>query len=113
MKKKRKLLLEREAEIVGINHYDGEVAEDKAIRFLREPDNQYDSNAIKVINDNKDQVGYLDRKTAKFLAPFMDKKKVKLRCELVGQGDGFCIPIRLEIYKAKGDSCLTPGGKKN
>ena len=64
MKKKRKLLEQREAGIVGINHYDGEVAEDKAIRFLREPDNQYDKNAIKVINENKEQVGYLDMSRA-------------------------------------------------
>jgi len=99
VKKKYKLIEEREAEIVGINHYEGEFADDRDIRFLREPDNQYDPNAVKIMNANKEQIGYLDRKSAKALAPLMDEKKIKLRCEVVGQGDGYCIPVRLKIYK--------------
>ena len=39
----------------------------------REPDNEYDENAIAVFNESWEQIGYLSRKVAEELAPLMDE----------------------------------------
>jgi single-stranded-DNA-specific exonuclease len=40
--------------------------------LIREPDNAFDPNAVKVVRWDHQQVGYLNRELAKILAPRMD-----------------------------------------
>ncbi len=106
--KKQELLGAFDAEIVGIRHYAGKIELDGTFRCRREPGNEYDKNAIKIINEEGEQIGYLDRQTAKVLAPYMDDKSIRLRCDVTGEGD-FCIPILVRIYQPKKESsCLSP-----
>ena len=39
----------------------------------REPFNRYDVNAIKVVRNNGEQIGYISRHLARSLAPLMDR----------------------------------------
>ena len=42
-----------------------------SIELIREPDNKYDTNAIKVLADGE-QIGYLGKEYAAIMAPMMD-----------------------------------------
>lgn len=46
---------------------------DTAIILQREPTNSYDSNAVMVVTENNEQIGYLNRKLALVLAPILDQ----------------------------------------
>lgn len=69
--------------VVGESHwnYDGSSRQEILTRcqegellvFVREPDNEYDPNAIAVCRFNGEQIGYLDRDLAADLAPEMDE----------------------------------------
>jgi len=48
------------------------LSEGERVSLIREPDNPFDPNAIKVIRWDRQQIGYLDRELAKILAPRMD-----------------------------------------
>lgn len=45
----------------------------------REPFNRYDTNAIKVIRNNGEQIGYINRYLAQSLAPLMDRLNSPIR----------------------------------
>lgn len=47
--------------------------EGEKLLLLREPENSFDSNAIKVVNGKEKQIGYLNAKLAKHFAPLLDR----------------------------------------
>jgi single-stranded-DNA-specific exonuclease len=49
------------------------LTEREQVFLVREPDNPFDSNAVKVTRWDHQQFGYLDRELAKILAPRMDR----------------------------------------
>ena len=42
------------------------------VYLIREPENEFDSNAVKVVRWDKQQVGYLNKELAKIVAPRID-----------------------------------------
>lgn len=46
--------------------------QDISVQLIREPENKYDMNAIKVLADDK-QIGYIGKEYAKIIAPMMDE----------------------------------------
>lgn len=46
--------------------------DDTTVRIEREPNNQYDRNAIKVVANDLGQIGYIGKDYAAILAPMMD-----------------------------------------
>ncbi|MCF6147938.1 MAG: hypothetical protein E3K37_04685 [Candidatus Kuenenia sp.] len=58
-----------------------EYLNDKMVELVREPDNQYDENAIAVKSKNFGRLGYIKRSIAKTLAPIMDNG-VRLMAEI-------------------------------
>ena len=51
-----------------------EVEEDDKLRLEAEPTNPYDSNAIKVLSKNGNQIGYLNRDIAEKVKPALDNE---------------------------------------
>ena len=49
------------------------LTEREQVFLIREPDNAFDSNAVKVQRWDHQQIGYLNRELAKILAPRMDR----------------------------------------
>jgi single-stranded-DNA-specific exonuclease len=49
------------------------LTEREQVYLIREPDNAFDSNAVKVVRWDHQQFGYLNRELAKVLAPRMDR----------------------------------------
>ncbi|XP_077218275.1 DNA/RNA helicase protein [Tasmannia lanceolata] len=64
--------------IVGLKHYEGTISGREMVGLIREPLNPYDTNAIKVINTQTIEVGYIERSSAEILAPLMDSNLVIL-----------------------------------
>lgn len=68
-----------ETVITGRNHYETPLVPGEETKFLREPWNEHDRNAIRALNVLGVQVGYLPRRIAKWMAPLVDREMVKLR----------------------------------
>jgi len=49
------------------------LTEGERVSLVRDPENPFDSNAIKVVRWDKKQIGFLDRELAKTMAPRMDR----------------------------------------
>ncbi|OLN88164.1 Helicase-like transcription factor [Colletotrichum chlorophyti] len=87
--------------IVGVRYYNGYAAPGEVVICLREPNNQYDSNAIRVCNVMGVQIGHLPRKVVEKLAPYVagkDRDEISIEAVLSGEKGMFDCPIRLHIY---------------
>jgi tricorn protease-like protein len=65
--------------LVGVSHRTLEekllvkdLAEGDEVFLIRDPENEYDSNAIKVIDADNNHLGFITSKEAKELAPLLD-----------------------------------------
>lgn len=61
------------ANVVGLQYYTGTINGREMVRLVREPENQFDPNAIKVLNMSGQQVGYIERAVSLALAPYVDE----------------------------------------
>ena len=75
---KAQLLGEVETWIVGRQYHDFEVRADETVTLEREPENDLDQNAIRVENGRSQPVGYLPRKTSRWLAPLLDVERIRV-----------------------------------
>ncbi len=94
-----------DTKIVGIRYYAGIVSDRENTRLQRQPTNQYDRNAIQVLNIAGEQVGHIPREVAAALATQMDELKEDLRCEGFiprGSGNVYTIPVTLSLYGPAG-----------
>jgi single-stranded-DNA-specific exonuclease len=49
------------------------LTEGERVSLIRDPDNPFDPNAVKVVRWDQKQIGFLDRELAKIMAPRMDR----------------------------------------
>lgn len=87
-----------DAKIVGVRYYNGVVTPQELVVLVREPNNQYDANAIRVNNVMGQQIGHIPRKLAEKLAPYLDHGDVVLEGVLTGEKGFYDCPIRLYFY---------------
>lgn len=85
-------------DVVGISYYDGKVNLNESVSLVRQPDNQYDSSAIKVDNVLGQQVGHLPRGTAAVFARYIDSRDVHLEGVVQGNRGVYKIPLWVEVY---------------
>lgn len=64
--------------VVGLQYYTGSISGREIVGLQREPLNQYDSNAIKVLNTRSVQVGHIERSAAMVLAPLLDANVITI-----------------------------------
>lgn len=71
-------------EIVGLQYYKGMVNNQEMVSLVRQPDNRYDPNAVRVDNVSGVQVGHIKRELARPLAGIMDRRlaRVKVSCHV-------------------------------
>ncbi|KAF5591503.1 helicase-like transcription factor [Fusarium pseudoanthophilum] len=84
--------------IVGVRYYRGYASAGENVLCRREPNNQYDSNAIRVDNVVGDQIGHLPRKIVEKLAPYVDRGDVVLEAQLTGEKGFYDCPVKLFFY---------------
>ncbi|ODO06017.1 hypothetical protein L198_01244 [Cryptococcus wingfieldii CBS 7118] len=89
--------------VVGVQYYRGLVGEGESVMLRRDPANEYDSNAIQVVNAGGDQVGHLRRGLAMQLASYMDSNKIFVEGRMAEHNlDGFKhyeLGLDLSIYR--------------
>jgi SWI/SNF-related matrix-associated actin-dependent regulator of chromatin subfamily A3 len=90
---------------VGIRFYDGVAHPGEFVHLVREPDNLYDSNAIRVDNMNLEKVGHIKATVAMTLAPFMDSFKMHLPSSTIqmdgiikAEGNQYTLPLEIEFF---------------
>ncbi|KUI54814.1 hypothetical protein VP1G_02180 [Cytospora mali] len=84
--------------IVGCRYYNGIVSPGEVVVLRREPNNQYDSNAVRVDNVMGAQVGHLPRKLVEKLVPYIDSGDFHVEGMITGEKGYFDCPIRLILY---------------
>ena len=101
-----------DTEIVGIQYHEAEARSGEKAFFNREPDNQYDINAINVKNEDFEDIGHLPRKLVSWLAPLIDSGAIRIEGEISSfesqtnhHSKQYSYPLKLGIY-------LCPKGKK-
>lgn len=64
--------------IAGKDYRPHDVKDGDGLHFVREPQNEYDANAIRIENDECDLVGYIPRTEAKWIAPLLDEDRIQI-----------------------------------
>ena len=64
--------------IVGVQYYTGYASVGEYVVVRREPSNQYDSNALRVENVQRDQIGHIPRAMASKLAKYMVRSELSI-----------------------------------
>nr|XP_043610640.1 putative SWI/SNF-related matrix-associated actin-dependent regulator of chromatin subfamily A member 3-like 1 [Erigeron canadensis] len=89
------------ANIVGLQYYSGRISGREMVALDREPLNQFDPNAIKVLNTRMTQVGHIERKVASVLAPLIDSCLIHVVGIVPNVGKGnvkFKIPCHVNVF---------------
>ena len=86
------------SKIVGIQYYTGHASEGEHVSIRREPSNPYDSNAIRVDNVQRAQIGHIPRQMASKLAPYLDDGSLLVEGALSGAKGTYDCPIALKLY---------------
>lgn len=84
--------------IVGIRYYNGYATVGEMVVCRREPNNQYDSNAIQVVNVQGDQIGHIPRTLASKLAKYMDNRTLMIEAQITGSKSAFDCPLQIRMY---------------
>ena len=83
--------------VVGIRYYKGKAHPGEYVTLVREPNNGFDANAVRVDNLAGQMVGHIKRGLAGALAPILDQNIAKLDGTIPSPGDRGKIPIRIEF----------------
>lgn len=84
--------------IVGCRFYDGRATVGEYVKVRREPRNAYDSNAIRIDNVLRDQIGHVARNVAAKLASLMDSGSLLIEGALTGPKTFYDCPIGLKLF---------------
>ena len=70
----------------------------ETLKFIREPQNQYDRNAIQVLNIRNIQIGHIPRAIAAKLAPYLDEGSIIVDAVLTDRRGEFDIPMEVGLF---------------
>ncbi|KAK6380459.1 hypothetical protein LTS17_005649 [Exophiala oligosperma] len=87
-----------DTKIVGCRFYHGQATTGEYVKVKREPGNPYDSNAIRIDNVLRDQIGHINRQVAAKLAPLMDSGQLLVEGCLTGAQTFYDCPIGLKLF---------------
>ncbi|KAK4964870.1 hypothetical protein LTR66_012223 [Elasticomyces elasticus] len=87
-----------DTKIVGVRYYEGYATPGEHIMVRREPENPYDSNAIRIVNVRGEQIGHIPRTVASKLAQYIDNRWLAIEGMLSGYIATFDCPLKLRLY---------------
>ncbi|KAL6884159.1 SNF2 family N-terminal domain-containing protein [Trichoderma longibrachiatum] len=87
-----------DAKIVGVRYYNGYASPGEVVLCHREPNNQYDTNAIRIDNVLHQQIGHLPRTVVSKLARHIDSGDITVEGQIIGEKGVYDCPIRLSFY---------------
>ncbi|KAI9167044.1 matrix-associated actin-dependent regulator [Paramyrothecium foliicola] len=94
----RELYGSLDGKIVGVRYYNGFASLGEVVLCRREPNNQYDRNAIRVDNVLYQQIGHLPRKVVEKIAPYIDRGEIALEAQITGRKEHFDCPVKLLFF---------------
>ncbi|MCJ1394092.1 hypothetical protein MMC18_006970 [Xylographa bjoerkii] len=84
--------------IVGVQYYRGHATVGEHVIVRREPTNAYDSNAIRVDNVQRDQIGHIPRRVAEKLARYIDAGDLMVDGTLIGRVGDYDCPVSICLF---------------
>ncbi|XP_031703865.1 helicase-like transcription factor isoform X2 [Anarrhichthys ocellatus] len=85
--------------VVGLRYYTGVVNQGEMVGLVRQPQNQYDHNAVMVANIYGNQVGHIKRELAAAMAHVMDNNLAKVEGVVhSGTKNSFTMPLMLSFW---------------
>ena len=110
-------------DVAGVKFYKASTRDSKEgnkVTFLREPENHYDKNAMRIVRgQEQSQIGHVPRVIAATLAPLMDSSLIFLHDGFItnikrtlGKGDVDCKGIEVCISISERNESATPGLQK-
>lgn len=87
-----------DTKVVGVRYYNGFACEGEVVLIRREPSNPYDSNAIRIDNVNRQQIGHVPRKHAEKLAKYIDDHSLHCEAVLAGAMGHFEVLLTIRLY---------------
>ncbi|XP_075873771.1 helicase-like transcription factor isoform X2 [Nelusetta ayraudi] len=95
--------------VVGLRYYTGVVNRGEMVGLVREPQNQYDRNAVMVTNIYGNQVGHIKKELAAVMAHVMDRNLAKVEGVVhSGTQNAFSMPVMLSFWgKEENKSAVT------
>ena len=87
-----------DTKIVGVQYYRGHATNGEYVLVQREPGNQYDSNAIRIDNVQREQIGHIPRTNAAKLAKYIDSGALLVEGSLSGTIGTYDCPISLKMF---------------
>lgn len=87
-----------DARIVGVRFYSGFASPGEVVMIRREPGNPYDSNAIRIDNVNRQQIGHIPKNIAAKLAQYIDERSLHCEGKLAGPMGHFDCPLTVSLY---------------
>ncbi|KAJ5908428.1 hypothetical protein N7495_001110 [Penicillium taxi] len=86
------------SKIVGVQYYRGLAVKGERVLPKREPENQYDRNAIKVFNVMGVGIGHIPRQVAAKLAKYLDNGDLLVEAVLTDRIKVYDCPVMLKLY---------------
>lgn len=85
--------------VVGLRYYTGVVNAGEMVSLVRQPQNQYDRNAVMVVNVYGSQVGHIKKELAAPMAHVMDSNLAKVEGVVPsGVNNAFTMPVLLSFW---------------
>lgn len=82
-----------------MQYYSGIVNRNEMVQLVREPQNPYDENAIKVVNIRGEQVGHVERYKACHMAPLLDRGLCKMEGLVTESRQGmYRMPCQISVF---------------
>ena len=78
-----------DTKIVGVQYYTGHATPGEHVIVRREPQNPYDTNALRVENVQRDQIGHIPRAMASKLAKYMVRLSTSPVSDILTVASGF------------------------
>mmetsp|Transcript_12803 Transcript_12803/g.15672 ORF Transcript_12803/g.15672 Transcript_12803/m.15672 type:complete len:1060 (+) Transcript_12803:80-3259(+) len=118
-----------EFQLVGIRYYTGTAHPGEFVTLVREPENPYDRNAIKVNNMHGEKVGHINKASAAKLSPLLARHsssnnnnngnggnmagQIQIRVDgiIPRRGSAYALPLKVDFYNvyANSDSATVAG----
>eukprot|EP00984_Skeletonema_dohrnii_P020347 scaffold9889_cov96-Skeletonema_dohrnii-CCMP3373.AAC.1 len=98
----------------GLKYAEATAAQGEKVTLLREPDNKYDPNAVRVVNGSGQQIGHVAKDKAAILSPKIKEMQEELHSQnmklvvegtIISVSDGYQQSVQVEFKEISNETC--------
>jgi len=86
--------------VVGLSYCQVPILPKEKVMLVRDANNEYDTNALRVVNSNRRQVGNVPSELSLVLSPLVDQKVIRLEAHIPGQPGKYTAPLAINLLGA-------------